>query len=427
MARDIETVPGAMESLKAALCEIVMGREARFRRNEAGGAAEESGPAGRHSDVLRLHPRQWRRIGRDIMALHQGYTTGRAAFAHGQNPIHGRLSAYQLYFMPRNIYRVRSVIAELPWVDDIPSALPDAWADRDGAIRTLRLLDLGCGTGAFSLAWLDWLSRRLPPPASQWRIEVTLVDQGRELISVAEGNLRGFAARALPGVGLRIDFRADGVERFLTGESTAQPYAVVGAAMLLGELGLLGPRRTSKRAQRVSEGLRRLTRPGGCVLFVEPGTRKGYMNLMAVRERLRGLPIVYPCPHGAPCPLWSKQVRNWCHATRPLPPAFFFDDLLRRHAGLDFEMRHINLAGLAFQVSDYGRVFSPFRAREGERIVSSALPAREGPRAAPGAPVPAKVVLACAPDGHLHERPAATIGPYPRGRWRDSQRAERER
>jgi len=243
------------------------------------------------------------------------------------------------------------------------------------------------------------------------------------------------------------------VEAFLASRPPQVPAAIAGAAMTLNELGLLGPRRTSERAQALAASLQARVRPGGCLVFVEPGTRKGYMNLMALRDRLLHLPPLYPCPHALACPMWNGAVRHWCHATVRLPAGFCFDAALRARAGVRFEMRDLQLAAFAVQnagvqtaraqpppaqtepmqplrarAGEAGRMgepVAPFRPRVGERVVSAPLAPRDPGPARRGGAAPAKphaggsvaVVLACAPDGQLHERPAPAGGPYTRGLW----------
>jgi SAM-dependent methyltransferase len=416
------------EALRTALVEAIGPWCGHASRKRARAAAHA--PGARAAPTLpALDARGWRGVGRDVLALHEGYTQRRGAFAHAANPIHTRLVAYQLYYLPRNWYRVHRVLDELPW--DSRAGLPAPWLGGEGGRPTLRLLDLGCGTGAWSLAWLAWLAQRRAAPAPQGQppaIELTLVDQGHTLLELAVANLEAFARRALPGVSLHCDVHADGVEAFLAQRPQGRAYAVAGAAMTLNELSLLGPRRVSERAAGLAAALQARLQPGGCLLFVEPGTRKGYMNLMSLRDQLLELPVLYPCPHNRPCPMWGGAVRHWCHATERLPADFFFDVALRQRAGLGFDMRDLQLAAFAAQAAPTGgpagTPAAPFRLRAGERIVSAPMRARD-PSTAPvppqavatGAGAAARIVLSCAPDGLLHERPAPPGGPYTRGRW----------
>ncbi len=427
----METAPDTMDALKAALWEVIVPR-CPPDRDGAGAAATPASAARTGSAPPRvvgegLTGRQWRHIGRDTLALHEGYTRGTAAFAHEDNPIHQRLAAYQLYFLPRNVFRVGRVLRELPWGP--PEAPPPGWlSSGSGGAPTLRLLDLGAGTGAFSLAWLAWLAEQPWMRQTAVHLQLTLVDQGHELLAVAVANLQAFAARILPEAPLDIDTHADGVQAYLGAASGDARHAVVGAAMTLNELGLLGSRRVSARGEQLAERMRRRVRDQGCLMLVEPGTRKGYMNLMALRPHLMSFPVLYPCPHTGECPLWDNRVSRWCHATTLLPKGFFFDDLLKRRGKLEFDMRELHLAGLAVQVgaalqSGQGGGPSqpgpPFIARAGERMLSAPMrPRRQGRRRRPGGDGAApSIILTCGGDGRLHERPAAGLAPATRGDW----------
>lgn len=50
----------------------------------------------------------------------------------------------------------------------------------------------------------------------------------------------------------------------------------------------------------------------GAVAFVEPGSPRGYLNIMEARDRLiaLGARIIAPCPHAEACPLPKG---DWCH------------------------------------------------------------------------------------------------------------------
>jgi hypothetical protein len=180
--------------------------------------------------------------------------------------------------------------------------------------------------------------------------------------------------------------------------------------MTLNELALVGADRRA-RAPRLVERIMRQAAPGGVILLVEPGTRQGYLNLMALREQARGLPILYPCPHGGPCPMFEEGGRRWCHATVPLGRGFFFDEPLRRQGKLPLRMRELNLSALALQASASGVPEPPFCARRGSRVVSALLPGRESFSANE------PVALLCTPEGRLREQAARDLGRPWRGGW----------
>ena len=367
---------------------------------------------------LNMNDNSWRAVGKEIMALHESYTGGGGQFSHEQNPLHRHQAGYQFYFLPRNLFRVRQVLENLPWQNGAGLAQLAAGFEDQSNRKSLNVLDLGCGTGAFSLALLSHVGNT--GVKGTFAVNIVLVDQGRSLLEMAQANIRAFASRALPHVPLSLEPRPEGVEAYLAAEKRRGVFGVVGAGMMLNEMSLLASRRGGKRAMRFIKPLMHLPMPGGLVLFVEPGTRKGYMNLMTIRDQLDGHPILFPCPHNKPCPLWSPKVNRWCHSTRPIPQDWLFDEELRRSARLKFAMREINLAGLAFQTGAKGRVLPPFYKPLGARVVSGRLPQKRGkpgkvtekPGSASGA-----VVLSCGDQGTIKEIPAESLGEYPRGLW----------
>ena len=216
--------------------------------------------------------------------------------------------------------------------------------------QILRVLDLGCGTGAFSLAVLDFLRELGPPPQGWPQVDITLVDQSRRSLGQARRNLRAYAALALPDLHLTMRSYAHGAQTFLDDHTQHSQYALAGAAMVMNELAVLGPRRTSKKAARLAASMQQMVMPTGIWLVVEAGVRKGYMQMMALREQwLKQGVVLYPCTHQNPCPLWSPTVRQWCHTSQYLPKDFFFDALLRERAGVDFRMDDLNASGLVVQ------------------------------------------------------------------------------
>lgn len=59
------------------------------------------------------------------------------------------------------------------------------------------------------------------------------------------------------------------------------------------------------------------------LILIEPGTPKGYHNILTARTLLidQGAHIIAPCPHNAPCPLIPafKEGKDWCHFRVRIP------------------------------------------------------------------------------------------------------------
>jgi SAM-dependent methyltransferase len=393
-----------MLALMDVLREVFLDRFAFTRK----GWRPKEGRGQRSSGEVPLsEPRHWRSLVDEVMALHEAYTGHEGEFPGPRNPIHHRAAGYQFYYLPRNLYRVMSVLDRLPWSDQADHARAAAWMR--GRER-FRMLDLGCGSGAFSLAVLAWLARSGADPAGLPAGQAVLVDQSRELLEIAGANMRRFAQRVLPGWPLSIELHAQRVSRYLERSPDAGSFELVGAAMMLNELELVGSRRRSRSPHLIRQ-IGRQAEADGLLILVEPGTRRGYLNLMPVRDQLGEWPILYPCPHHVACPMAGEAARRWCHATVPLPRPFFFDDVLQGEGGLPLRMRELNLSALVMQATPSGEVRPPFRGRRGMRAVSAPLPGR--PPHAEGAPV----VLVCSPTGRLVEYPLGATGALARGDW----------
>ena len=75
------------------------------------------------------------------------------------------------------------------------------------------------------------------------------------------------------------------------------------------------------------------------LVIVEPGTPKGFGNILRAREFLikQGAHIVAPCTHNHPCPLaqsWQEG-RDWCHFSVRVPRNKYH--LLAKGATLPYE------------------------------------------------------------------------------------------
>lgn len=413
--------------LRAALWEALLPQRAHKGNAELREVEpQEAGPPETKPREATITPSAWRIIGREVLSLHAAYTAPGGEQHLSVLPLPQRLRGYQAYYLPRNLHRVRATLQALPWcTPPLGKSLIAPWMDPSG---TLRVLDLGCGTGAFSLAWLQWQLSCVPQP---WpKLHVTLVDRSRALLTLAVRNLRAYLARVAPQAQVELEEHAEGVAAYVSHSAGAQ-FAVIGAAMMLNELQLLGPRRRNERALRFAAALRARLQPKGLLLVVEPGTRKGYMHLIALREGLTDCAMLYPCPHAQPCPLWHPTVRKWCHATLKLPPGFFFDQDLRTQGKAPFAMRTLNMVALALQRGSHlsqghpQQAELPFQARQGARVISAEMDHEALARAAWDTPRTHLLAdqkqfwaMHCLPNGQLRLSEVLPHGQIERGAWR---------
>lgn len=163
--------------------------------------------------------------------------------------------------MPATYAAVRRVLSELPSVQS--------------------LLDLGAGPGTASWAAVD-----LFPEIQQ----IVLVEKSGEAVGLGKR-----LAEACPHPALR-----NGQWLVQDLMSPVRPADVAVFSYVLNEI-----REFWSVVEPVWEKVNFL-------VVVEPGTPKGFQNILKVRERLlqKGAHLLAPCPHAFACPI---QGADWCH------------------------------------------------------------------------------------------------------------------
>lgn len=225
-----------------------------------------------------------RRILPDIARLADRFTTARPAEGPTAPYLRDTRScaAYSLFFAPQTHARLAHILAELPPFP--PTAHP------------LRVLDLGCGTGAASWALLDHLGRR-PVALSAW-------DHSRPALRCLHDLFSTLRQARWPGALLRTtpapleDFAAHN-----------EKYDVILLHYVLNELAPEAQRALLSRAARALS-------PNGRLILCEPlvhGAGDYMRHLRAYALFDLHLHLLAPCPHELACPLDGPchDVRTW--------------------------------------------------------------------------------------------------------------------
>ena len=203
------------------------------------------------------------------------------------------LLAYGLFFFPQTFVRVQLVLDELCCGRGLPIS----------SGRPLRILDLGCGSGAATFAALRFLAARAPELA----IEAKAVDRSRPFLKWAE---RLFDAnRSLwPAATLRT-----GEGDLLTlREEESWDLILVSFALNEG----MESREEEEAKMWLRHRLASLS-DGGVLVILEPVSQSTSGRLEQLRDWVaehRAARILGPCLHQAPCPLLSSEL--WCHEVR---------------------------------------------------------------------------------------------------------------
>jgi len=207
-------------------------------------------------------------------------------------------AAYGLYFFPRTYARMHWVWEEIE--------RRCGW--RPPEQGNLRLLDLGCGQGASTLALVDRFADR--------KLEVRAIDQSREHLQALEA-----IVRERPVHSLRLQTRTGNLRAIDRWRETPGGWHAITAGFALGE----AFRGADWEAVRVwIESALEALHPEGLLVLVEPALRETSERLEQIRDHVSGHGlgrIVAPCPHAAACPLLAEG-QYWCHEVRKwIPPA----------------------------------------------------------------------------------------------------------
>lgn len=229
-----------------------------------------------------------RRLEPAVERLSKGFTDARPKTFAAYLDEPDALTAYTLFFAPQTYARaaeaLRGILSRL---------------GKGPAQRPARVLDLGCGVGSAALAAVDVLGEAFGAPP-----EVTLVDW-------SEAALRA-AAELLPGSrAVRANLR----------DFTPEPgrYDLILSSFAFNEA-FPASAEAAAALRRLTEGLTAEGPFPAFVLLLEPVSREATPRFLALRERLRDLPLYAPCPHGAACPMVATH-DGVCHDVRRFRPA----------------------------------------------------------------------------------------------------------
>jgi ribosomal protein RSM22 (predicted rRNA methylase) len=183
-------------------------------------------------------------------------------------------------------HRVAYVAARLPATFAAVKAVLLETRERSQGADVKSVLDLGAGPGT-----VMWAAREVFGDLER----VTMVERDEELIRLGRRLAVGLSRDAIAS--------AEWQKADLRSELKAGPHDLVVISYALGELDEATARKVVRAAWRASEKL---------VAIIEPGTPRGFSNILAARAELidLGAAIIAPCPHASACPMAG---RDWCH------------------------------------------------------------------------------------------------------------------
>lgn len=152
-------------------------------------------------------------------------------------------------------------------------------------VEIVSALDIGAGTGACS-----WATAEIFPDIERITClerEKSMIDFGRNLMEKAD-----------------FPFECQWISRDIT-EGFDMKADLVTASYVLNEM-------PASMQEKLVDSMWKATEK--MMIIIEPGTPRGFRNILRIREQLRsmGAKILAPCPHGDKCPLPED---DWCHFT----------------------------------------------------------------------------------------------------------------
>ncbi len=190
-------------------------------------------------------------------------------------------SAYLRYFMPWNIFRQVRLLQSLRITLE------------DGAV----IADLGAGpmTTLFAL----WIAR---PDLRPRQLTYIGIDRAESALKIGRKLFLEMAGQA--GRNWRIQ----------TVKSVVSDRLRVSADLLVAA-NFLNEVQTGDSAGKVVAQWRRLLKPAGRILLIEPGIRPAAKRLFTIRQQClaTGLMPEAPCTHRDECPLPASRTSAWCH------------------------------------------------------------------------------------------------------------------
>jgi len=207
-------------------------------------------------------------------------------------------AAYFLYFLPANVIKARTVVAEL--------------AGTFCGMDSISALDVGSGPGSLSLGLLDFVARE----TKIRKLKLTAVDASREALVDWRFLIEGYRdALVAEGIPMEIATHTTRID-ITTAAVQEGPWDVIFFGDTINELFRDKPTAVADRARLIARYADNLA-DGGSVVIIEPALKVTTRALHEVRDLLareHGFHIYAPCVAGKSCPMMDTgKERDWCH------------------------------------------------------------------------------------------------------------------
>ena len=219
------------------------------------------------------------------------------------------VSAYTAFYLMTNLPKLAGV---LQW-------MPSEWKE---IIKKCDLVDLGAGPGTFSLAYKSWGGG-----GDVYQIETAALmrEQAHKLWQVKNSSQRLFQSE-------RWSWQNEKEKLLLFGHSANE----MGVDKTIGYIETIKPQH---------------------ILFIEPGTKDFFMQMLEIRDYLlrKKFNVLFPCPTAEVCP-FKNSSEDWCHQFLKVSHSASVERLSQL---VKKDRRHLPLTVFAFSSSFISKEPSP--------------------------------------------------------------------
>ncbi len=236
----------------------------------------------------------------NVVRLSRLLTRGRATLDSAYLKDQGLREAYQAYFLPPNMEKVKIALRS--------AGLPPG---KNPGEKNFRILDLGSGPGAATLGALEFFAEeKFRPP-----LEFVAVDQVAENLKIADELFRSRRTGLDCTASLKIVRSV--IEEAAT-HLAGTTFDLVLFSNVVNELFMHDEQRIPERTALVQEVMGRLLSPDGSCIIIEPALRETSRELLQLRDGLleQGCVVRAPCLCMGRCPALTNP-KDWCHEDIP--------------------------------------------------------------------------------------------------------------
>ncbi len=233
----------------------------------------------------------------DLIQLWETFTTERADVSRYLMDPKREALVYLLGFHLANQARTLGVLLRLQRRSGLLSSLSER-------AEPVRLVDLGCGTGALSLTTAQELKELNPNLA----LSFELIDKSQNFLEAAAMQAKALVAE--DAVLLRRQKLDDYLSRELS-NGPAEGLVWYQIGYLWNEI-MQSPKTTQLMLRYLEAGLQKGKR---VLTIIEPANQDLARGAMELRQELvnRGYQVLYPCSHNLDCPM-LERTRDWCYS-----------------------------------------------------------------------------------------------------------------